>query len=66
MEIPKAISLSSLLNMAEDKTEHVVAEWWYRRGIHCEFFICLDWTEEMWWIWGEILIVCTEDKMEAF
>lgn len=54
MEIPKAISLSSFLNMAEDKTEHVVmAEWWYRRAIHCEFFICLNWTEEMWWYGGK-------------
>lgn len=44
---PKAISLSSILNIAEDKTEHaVMAEWWYRRAFHCEFFICSGWAWE--------------------
>lgn len=54
---PKAISLSFLLNIAEDNTEYMMAEQWYR---HWGFFICLNQTAGMWWIWREYKLCARE------
>lgn len=64
---PKAVSLSSILNIAEDKTEHAArAEWWYRRAFHCEFFIYSGWAWEQQWIWKEYQLYAWETSCRDF